>query len=187
VNTTHDAEGASATTLRVRDVGERDRAEILFDLRAAFDGQPWHGPSLAKVLSDVDPATCAEHPVAGAHSILELLLHLTAWTSEVTRRLNGAKPGEPEEGDWPAAAQKDPIASWNRARERLARAYDELFRAIENCPAERFDAIVGSLESPESPITVARMLRGAVQHFAYHSGQIPILRHALFRQRAPSA
>ena len=41
-------------------------------------------------------------PIPGAHTIWEIVLHLTAWTREVDRRVLGGEPRFPEEGDWPA-------------------------------------------------------------------------------------
>jgi hypothetical protein len=36
------------------------------------------------LLAGVSPEEAAAHPIAGAHSIGELVLHMTAWTCEVT-------------------------------------------------------------------------------------------------------
>jgi hypothetical protein len=73
-----------------------EHGALATDLERAVSGQPWHGPSLAMLLEGVTARDAAAHPIAGAHSIWELALHLTAWTDEVARRLGGAAPSEPE-------------------------------------------------------------------------------------------
>ena len=59
-------------------------------LRRAHSGDAWHGPSLTELLEDVDADTASARPIAAAHSIRELVLHIVAWQKEATRRVNGA-------------------------------------------------------------------------------------------------
>ena len=47
--------------------------DTLTALRSNFDGEPWHGSSLRKTLSGVDPARVHARPIAKAKSIAELL------------------------------------------------------------------------------------------------------------------
>ena len=57
---------------------------ILGQMKAAFEGGAWHGPAAMEVLSDVDDLMAASHSVPNAHSIWEIVGHLTA-TADVTR------------------------------------------------------------------------------------------------------
>jgi hypothetical protein len=68
-------------------------------LARSVSGDPWHGPSLDALLGDVTPEQAAAHPVPGAHSIVEIVRHVTAWTEEVELRLRGEAPGQPAAGD----------------------------------------------------------------------------------------
>ena len=70
-------------------------------MRRAYEGGAWHGPSIREALSGVDAAKAATRPIANAHTIWEIALHLSAWTDVVRRRIEGAALSEPEEGDWP--------------------------------------------------------------------------------------
>lgn len=45
-------------------------------LERALEGEAWHGPSVLEILEGVTAAQAAAHPIAGAHSIWELVLHL---------------------------------------------------------------------------------------------------------------
>jgi uncharacterized damage-inducible protein DinB len=142
----------------------------------AIAGEPWHGSSIAAILSGVDAATAGRRPLSGAHTIWELALHLTGWTREVTRRLGGAAPGVPPEGDWPPAPAPDP-ADWARARADLDAAHRELRAALARFPAARLhETISAPGATAQDAVTYYQTLLGLVQHDAYHAGQIAILK-----------
>ena len=67
--------------------GEPKRLEE--QLRRAHEGEAWHGPSLLEALAGVSAEQAAARPIAGAHSIWELVLHLGSDYSLVLRRLSG--------------------------------------------------------------------------------------------------
>src|SRR4029077_12336526 len=71
-------------------------------LERAFDGGAWHGPAVLELLADVDAGKASARPIAGAHSIWELVLHIAAWDHAVARRLTGDRAELPNEEDWPA-------------------------------------------------------------------------------------
>ena len=136
----------------------------------------WHGPSLADLLGDVPAVDAAAQPVQGAHSIWELVHHLTAWTEIARMRLAGEPTGEPTtEQDWPPV--RDPSAeAWRSAVERLKESHRELAADV----AALDDAVlIGRV--PGRDHTVVAMLHGIVEHDAYHGGQIAILKRALER------
>lgn len=154
--------------------------DLIDDLQRAYDGDPWHGPSLAALLSDVPADHAVAHPVPGAHSIWELVLHLTAWTKETARRLAGGVPGMPEDGDWPRLPDDPSEDAWRRARLALGDANVLLVETIRNTPPERLSSRVGNTHDPVlgAGLTYAGMLRGLAQHHAYHGGQIALLKRA---------
>src|SRR5258708_7009018 len=88
---------------------------FLTELQHAVNGEPWHGKSLAALLRDVDATSAAAHPLPGGHSIWEIVLHLTVWTSEVARRLQGHTAQVPAEEDWPVVGDTSP-AAWTRTQ-----------------------------------------------------------------------
>jgi uncharacterized damage-inducible protein DinB len=164
--------------------------ELIDDLERAYDGDPWHGPSLATVLNGVDAQRAAARPIARAHSIWELVLHLTSWTREVARRLRGASPAAPLEGDWPAVPQAASDDEWKRALAGLAAANRDLVAAVGDCSPEQLERRVGNTRDPAlgSGQTYGAMVRGLAQHHAYHGGQIILLRRASeFGSSPPSA
>jgi len=134
----------------------------------------WHGPSLADLLGDVTAAQAAARPVAAAHSIWELVNHITSWTEICRLRLKANQPPDatPEQ-DWPPVTDTSPDA-WRNAVQRLKAAKREL---AEDVAALDDAAIVARI--PTRDHTVLAMLHGIVEHDAYHGGQIAILKRAL--------
>jgi hypothetical protein len=150
--------------------------ELVDLLRHAWDGDPWHGPSLSAVLQRLDARTAARRPLADRHSPWELVLHLTAWTGEVERRLGGALAGEPAEGDWPAVGDTSQ-AAWRAALEALAAANRSIVDAVARQPDTRWAERVGDLRDPAAGTGVSYgvMIVGLATHHAYHAGQIALL------------
>lgn len=156
-------------------------------LRKGYSDDPWHGPATTVALEGVTAAEAAAHPISGAHSIWEIVLHLTAWQNEVRRRLGGSAPATPEEGDWPEPGEASETA-WQRDRERLGASLAELLAAMSGLAEEDLERTGGSLSDRDpalgTGVTHRAMVNGLVQHNAYHTGQIVLLRKALRHQSA---
>jgi hypothetical protein len=149
-------------------------ARLESQLRAAFEGPAWHGPSVLELLRDVTPAEAAMRPVAGAHTIWELVLHLTGTYDVVLRRLRGDGRPLTAAEDWPAMA-KPTDANWQEAIAAL-RGRNEALRAA----VLRFDpARLGGPLVPEPPYTAYEQFIGSTQHDLYHAGQIALLKRAI--------
>jgi uncharacterized damage-inducible protein DinB len=159
---------------------ETDRLEE--QLRRSFEGGAWHGPALLEVVADVSPEDAHAHPIAGAHSIWELVLHLEGTYRLVLGRLKGvAAPLAPEQ-DWPTVPS--PTAeNWQAALRTLRQLSQELRGKVRAFPASRLDEPL--LADP--PHTAHTQFIGVTQHDLYHAGQVAILKRALAaskRQRA---
>jgi uncharacterized damage-inducible protein DinB len=150
-------------------------------LETALDRDPWYGLSTSSWLSGLAAAQAADHPVAACHSIWEIVLHMISWQREVARRLTGADPAEPLEGDWPPVG---PVTDegWAAARRSLSestRAAADAMRAVED---HALSALVGGATRNVALGTGVKqheLIVGLLQHNAYHSGQITLLRKAL--------
>src|SRR5262245_1572679 len=89
-------------------------------------GPMWHGPALADRLRDVTAEEAAARPIDGAHTIWELVLHVTAWAEIAQARLRGERLGDPTSAeDWPPVESTD-AASWTAAVERLRHCHRQL-------------------------------------------------------------
>jgi uncharacterized damage-inducible protein DinB len=153
---------------------------LVEQVEAAQGGDPWYGTSRAELLAGLTPNHAAAHPIPGGHSVWELVLHMTAWTREVTRRLAGGSPAQPQEGDWPAVGEISAVA-WERAQAALADAHAELVARLRALDPSEWQRPVGDLREPElgTGVDVTGMIVGLAQHDAYHIGQIALTRRAI--------
>jgi uncharacterized damage-inducible protein DinB len=142
-------------------------------LRSSFEGGSWHGPSVRETLDGVTAEEAWRHPIPGAHSIWELVLHLASTYSLVLRRLNGDAVDLSPEEDWPVV-EAPTQANWTAALNVL-RSLNQQLRAA----AQRFnqDALDEPLGNPK--YSAYEQFVGITQHDLYHAGQIVLLRRAL--------
>jgi uncharacterized damage-inducible protein DinB len=142
-------------------------------------GDPWHGFSTRRILRGIGSRQAASHPGGGAHSIWEIVLHMTAWTREVASRLRGREPGDPADGDWPPAGEATE-AGWQAALAALDAAQQEVSAAAEAVPEglwhERFGSRDAALGTGKTRLET---LEGLAVHHAYHAGQIALLKRLL--------
>jgi uncharacterized damage-inducible protein DinB len=150
----------------------KESERIREQLKRAFEGGAWHGPGVLEILENVSAAQAAAHPVAGAHSIWELVLHIQAWEGACRRRLTGDRAELTDEEDWPAVAETSDDA-WGKTLTALREGHQKFRDAIASVDDTRLDEpIVEGMKSVYAP------LHGAVQHDLYHAGQIAILKKA---------
>lgn len=142
-------------------------------LERSFHGGAWHGPALSEVLDGVDARLAVRHPLEQAHSIADIVRHLTTWYEVPRRRLERERVAEvPEEVDWPPD-DRVTEASWRRT----VAALEEAHRLLHARVTQLSDDDLGRPVSGSDP-TVGGLLLGIIQHNAYHAGQIAILRKA---------
>ena len=154
--------------------------EIAELIERVMTGDPWHGASVRQALAGLDAEQAAHKPVAGAHSVWELVLHMTGWAREVQARLEGAAAGEPAAGDWPAVVDATPVA-WERDRRTLFEVHTALAAAIRRTPPAQLDEPVIDHRDRAAGTGMSKYLtlHGVVHHTVYHAGQIALLRRAL--------
>jgi uncharacterized damage-inducible protein DinB len=139
-------------------------------LGETFEGAPYYGPSIVGTLAHVTADVATRKPLWSAHSIWELVAHLTAELDYARAVIEGtAGPWVEGETTWPAITDTSG-AAWQKAVQDLTRANRAFVRAVERLD----DAILD-----QQPIHVRGpfyvMLHGTMQHSIYHSGQISLL------------
>ena len=154
---------------------ERDR--LVDQLEREIHGQPWHGPSLTSILETLTAEQAARKPSPDAHSIWEILLHMTGWKREVARRAQGHPANEPARGDWPAAGDVSETR-WHATQEDHLAAQRELVELVRGLSDAQLDTKVKGNTAAfiGAGITVRATLYGILQHDCYHAGQIAILK-----------
>ena len=143
---------------------------MLDDLNRAWGGESWHGPALQQVLSGITEDEAKAKPIGGAHSILELVVHIGTWIDAVARRLHGEAYAPTTEEDWSDVTQR----SFANAAEELEHAESRILDAVARMGDDDLDERV-----PGRDHTNYVMLQGVILHNTYHAGQIALLKRAL--------
>ena len=122
---------------------------------------------------DVPAGHAAAHPLAGSHSIWEIVRHVASWQSIATAALSGNPvPPWPFPEDWPGVQAYDE-GSWRAALDELERVNAELVRVTGGLTDARLEETV-----PGRDYSVYYLLHGVAQHNLYHAGQIALLKKA---------
>ncbi len=151
-------------------------ARLIDQFERAIDGDAWHGDPVMAILERVPFETAIAKPLKAAHSIREIVRHMTAWTNEVRRRLNGDPAATPLEGDWPRAAGAGE-AVWRAEIDALMAAHRALVSDLQDFTDARLFEPISDPRNRATGTGVTRyvLLHGLAQHHAYHAGQIAIL------------
>ena len=147
-------------TTRIRDQLERSHR-----------GPAWHGPSLLENLEGVTAAVAARRKVPGAHSIWEIVRHVTVWEAEVARVIDGKEYVSLQgDAEWPPLTDTGD-AAWKTALEELDGANAALCDAVTRFREDRLNEKVAQRD-----FSFYGLMHGVVQHNLYHAGQIGLLR-----------
>jgi uncharacterized damage-inducible protein DinB len=149
-------------------------------LEATLEGDPWYGSAVTRILEGVGASEAVARPIPAAHTIWELVAHMTAWVNETNRRLRGGRHGVPEEGDWPALTSTSG-AAWQSARTALAQAHASLaatLTAMDDADLAK-PVAGGQVDAAGQTVSLYDTIAGLLQHDAYHAGQIALLKKAL--------
>jgi uncharacterized damage-inducible protein DinB len=154
-----------------------ERERLVDQFEREIDGQPWHGPSLTSILDGISAEQAARMPSPDAHSIWEIVLHMTGWKREVTHRAQGHAAAEPAQGDWPAIGEVSE-RRWLEAQEDHRRAQRELLDLVRGLDEACLSASVSGNSAAfiGAGISVKATLYGLLQHDVYHAGQIALLK-----------
>ena len=151
----------------------RGVAGIIDQLHRSIEGDSWQGPSIREILEGVSAVDAAAHPVPGAHSIWELLHHVTAWVRAVDSRIQGNVAELSGDANFPPLREPSESA-WKAAFEDLRRAQAELTATLRTLRDEDLGGPV-----PNRDYDRWHLLHGLAQHNAYHAGQMSLLKRAL--------
>jgi uncharacterized damage-inducible protein DinB len=153
-----------------------ETARLADQIRRAFAGDAWHGDSVLELLANVDAKTAAAHPIKGAHSIWELLLHIAAWDDAALRRAGGSAVELSDRENFPPV-EDGSEAAWRKAMEYVKQKHEALVQAVAAFPYSRLlEPVPGK---KEKHYDYFYLFSGIVQHELYHAGQIALLKKAL--------
>lgn len=147
-----------------------EAARIQELLEQAFEGGAWHGPALMELMQDIHVDHAAAKPIAHAHSIWEIALHIAVWQEAVLKRLNGEAADPIGDQDWPPVNDNSERA-WEQTIQSLKDGHKKLVQKVSTLADADLPAKV-----PGRDHTVYYTLHGLIQHNLYHAGQIAILK-----------
>ncbi len=140
---------------------------ILELLKSTFEKKAWYGPSLKEALKDITPEQ-GSYRINNTHSIIELVAHITAWRTFVTKKLEGDLEYKvTNELNFPTPT------TWETAIQDLEESQVKLMAAIRN-----FDSSLLHDSVPNSSYgyTFFTLLHGIIHHDVYHTGQIVLIK-----------
>jgi hypothetical protein len=145
-------------------------ARIARLLEQTCEGRPYYGSSVLGALEHVTADVAIRKPPWSAHSIWELVAHLTAELNYARTVIEGtAGPWIEGQTTWPTITDTDEVA-WQQAIQDLKQANGALVLVVRQLD----DAILD-----KNPVRVQGpfyvMLHGTLQHNVYHAGQISLL------------
>lgn len=147
---------------------------IADQLSSVIDGEAWYGDSVREILNGVTASQAEAHPIANAHSIWELVVHVEAWVKFALGAIQGtpipAWPAMPKELDWPLVKQTGE-AAWRQAVESFFANHRKLVDAIKSFDDDRLKSVV-----PGRSYDFYHLFQGATQHVIYHAGQVSLLK-----------
>ena len=139
--------------------------DIIIDtLKDVYNGNPWHGPSIINVKSNL-PEDKLHAKIGSGHSILELILHMAAWRTFVIKKLAGDDKYDVDDAtNFPGGTSlKDAI-------HQLDKSQVELINAITHFDPQKLHEAV-----PLKKYSYYKMLSGITHHDLYHLGQIVMI------------
>lgn len=138
-------------------------------LKETFNGTAWHGPSVMKVIRNVDADT-AFKKVEPIHTIAELVAHMTAWRNFAIKRLLGQQDYDVmEKDDFPIFRQADQ-ATWAEVVTGLEDSQEVLIETLFKCEDQKLLEIVDN-----KAYNYYTLIHGIIQHDIYHAGQIILI------------
>jgi uncharacterized damage-inducible protein DinB len=150
--------------------------QILEQYDQTMTGEAWYGDPVWKILEGIDAHGAAAQPIAGAHTIWQLVMHMAFWEDVATRRFSG--PVTPDEaGNFPPTPELSE-ADWRRTLDRF-RASNTEFRAA----LSQIDPTKLSEKTPAGQRSFRYEMVGVIQHDIYHAAQIALLKKAYAANR----
>ncbi len=150
---------------------------ILEQYDHAMHGDAWHGDPIWQILNNVSLECAAHRGVADAHTIWEIVLHITFWEGVAARRLAGQRAGLDDALNFPAPPEPTED-NWQKTRDEFRASNQELREAMAKVGPARLDKL-----SAAGKRTFYDEAHGVVQHDIYHAGQIALLKKSFAAKR----
>ena len=152
-------------------------SRIAYQLASTINGEAWYGDSLREILAGITAEQAKAHSIPNAHSIWEIVVHVNAWIKFFSGAIQGtpipAWKTMPKEMDWPPVAATSEEA-WQQAVNAFFSSHQNVVEAIRSFDDARLEETV-----PGRTYNFYHLFGSAIQHAAYHGGQIALLKKSL--------
>jgi hypothetical protein len=146
-------------------------------VRRALSGKASHAET-REIASGLDWKAAGRKPRGAAHSVYELVWHMSYWQDWGLAWLEGRRPAVPRHASesWPAAAGPADSDEWERGIDRFRRGRGLLERACRSEASMPDGRAAKRLE----------MIHAIAVHNSYHCGQVAFLRQMIGAWPPPS-
>lgn len=159
-----------------------DTLKLTKHLQEVFDGDPWYGDNIIKKLSAITSDEANYHPATGAHSIAQLLKHMTNWKRMVAEKLRNNTAENIEmnsKEDWDTDLVVRDENEWQDLINEYTAVQQELIALLNAKTEEDMQQTVNG-----SSYNMAYMAHGIYEHDIYHLGQIGYVQGMYQRNRS---
>ena len=141
-----------------------------------LNGEPWHGNGHSDaawpVLDSISATEAAARPIPSAHTIWEIVMHMTFWENVAAQRLAGLSAGmaEVEELNFPpmpAATEEN----WRKTLDEFRAANHNFREALAKLDVKKLDELTAAGKR-----SFYGEAHGIIEHHVYHLGQIALLK-----------
>jgi len=150
---------------------------LLRQYQMVLRGEAWHGDAIWKILDGISPECAACRPLADAHTIWEIVMHMTFWEGVGAKRLAGQRAGLDEALNFPATPAVTE-ANWQQTLGQFRASNKEFGRALSKLDTARMDEL-----SAAGKRSFYDEAHGVIQHDVYHAGQIALLKKDFAKKR----
>lgn len=147
---------------------------IIKKMKQVFEGDPWYGKSVMKIIADVNESIIYQKPNASAHSAIELLYHMINWEEFTLHQLEGSvnDPSRYELQNWREIEPQ--THTWSEGIAAFSAMHK---RIVEILNASGEDIL--EKEVAYRKYNMRFLLDGLIDHNIYHAGQLALLQKTL--------
>ena len=156
---------------------EAERKALERLARGTLSGKNSH-VEMKNVFSGLEWQDAGLTPHGVAHSVYQILEHMSFWKDWVLRWLAGERPAVPTHASesWPSSTGPAGEGEWEEAVRRFRRGLRQLERASQKADVSPWQGGMSRLD----------MLQIIGSHNSYHAGQVAFLRQLLGKWPPPS-
>lgn len=148
-----------------------NKKKIIYNLQTVFNGTPWYGYSLMKIIQSVSIENINNNFKDG-NSIAQILEHILAWRIFLIEALKA---------NFSFKIEINSTKDWNKNKRYNQKEWQQLIERLKENQSTLIELVESKSEDflgnniPERKYTYFTLLDNSIQHDVYHLGQIALL------------